>query len=79
MTVDQALVLATIIVGLLAIWVPLHYSMRKDTRERDEKQQNAVRQAVHDATAPLAADRDYWRNKADELERELRERGGRRG
>lgn len=76
MTLDQGLVLAGVLVAAIVGWAPLHYSIRKDARERARQHDDAIRQAVQDATAPLVADRDYWRGKADELERELRERGG---
>ena len=78
MTFDQALVIVGIIIAALAAYLPLRYSMHKDESERAEKQAAATRQAVIDATAPLAADRDYWRTRADEFEKELRDRTGRR-
>jgi hypothetical protein len=61
-----------IAVAGLGVGLPLRYSMRKDAAERAERNAEAIRQAVLDATAPLIADRDFYRNRVSQLEDQLR-------
>lgn len=44
--------------------------LRTDDRATEDRQANAVR----DAVATITADRDYWRGRADDFETELRRR-----
>lgn len=71
MSADQWIALLGVIVALLGIAVPVGMSIRKDAREQAQQQAAATRQAVLDATAPLIAERDYWRARADKFADEL--------
>ncbi|HEX5347858.1 MAG TPA: hypothetical protein VFW64_12290 [Pseudonocardiaceae bacterium] len=73
MNIATWIALAGVVVMALAAGVPVALSIRKDAREQAHQQADAVRQAVLDATAPLIADRDYWRARADRLDDELRQ------
>lgn len=65
MSADRWIALAGVVIAALALWLPLWLSMRRDRTER-------ARQAVTDATGPLIAERDYLRQRVDQLEDQLR-------
>lgn len=78
MTTDQLLLMFGVIVAAIAAYAPLRYSIHKDSAERARLQADDRRQAILDATGPLIDERNYWRERADELEKELREHQTRR-
>lgn len=76
MSTLDILLLALTGLGVGVSALALRASNRKDDRENEIAARDAIRQAVADATAPLIADRDYHRARADQCE--ARERSRRR-
>jgi hypothetical protein len=72
LSAGEWIALVGVLIAFLGVVVPVGLSIRKDAREQAQQQTEATRQAVLDATAPLVADRDYWRARADRFEDELR-------
>lgn len=72
MSAAMWIALIGVLIAFLGVAVPVGLSIRKDAREQAQQQAEATRQAVLDATAPLVADRDYWRARADQYADELR-------
>jgi hypothetical protein len=84
MTTNQWIALAAVLITALIGWLPFHYQIRKDARDRDEKAQQDTRQAVLDALAPVTDERNYLRTQLaaaqrrnEELEDQLRSRDDR--
>jgi hypothetical protein len=74
-TAAEWIALVGVLIAFLGVVVPVGLSIRKDAREQAQQQAEATRQAVLDAEAPIVADRDYWRTRADQLADELRRVG----
>ena len=70
--------LASVVVIALGAYFPLRYTARKDEREQEHANAEATRNAVADARAEwdkskaeLIADRDYWRQLANDRQAQI--------
>lgn len=72
MSADTWIAVAGVVMAGCSVALPLRYSIRKDKAERENANRESIRQAVKDATEPLIADRDFYRNRVSQLEDQLR-------
>lgn len=73
MNATDWIALAGVVVTVLGVGLPIRYQIRKDIRDRDERAKQDTRQAVLDALAPVADERDYLRTQLAQRERRIEE------
>lgn len=78
MNVSNWIAVASVAVVALAAYIPLRYAARKDERDQERANRDATRRAVSEARAEfdkskaeLIADRDYWRQRAGDLQAQI--------